>query len=294
MASATLRSQADRGNREVEIEKRIDVGFKIGKLTVVEATNERKNGYTIWRCHCECGNDIFLDTRCLKRGTVTDCGCATKVHPGQKDLTGLRFGNLVCLEPTEERTKNGSTIWRCRCDCGNECLAVSSQLLKGYKKSCGCVSHPPLKDFIGKHFGKLQVISYEGKVGGMHRWRCKCDCGKETVVGQTLLQSGKTKSCGCIQSTIIRDNLKLVDGTSVTILEAGKNRRIKSNTSGYTGVYFNKSSQKWIAQITFQRKTYYLGSYTNIVDAIEAREEGEKLHDNFLEWYYHENMSKMN
>ena len=47
----------------------------------------------------------------------------------------------------------------------------------------------------------------------MHRWRCRCDCGNETIVGQTPLQSGKTKSCGCLQSETYRDNLKLVDGT---------------------------------------------------------------------------------
>lgn len=43
----------------------------------------------------------------------------------------------------------------------------------------------------------LTVLEYAGKQGGMHRWRCLCDCGKESIVGQTLLQSGKNKSCGC-------------------------------------------------------------------------------------------------
>lgn len=108
----------------------------------------------------------------------------------------------------------------------------------------------------------------------------------ETIVGQTLLQTGKTKSCGCIQKDIYKDNLKLVDGTSVTILEANKNRLIASNTSGYTGVYQNKKNGKWVAQITFKRKSYYLGSYEKIEDAIKARQRGEEMHDDFLEWYY--------
>ena len=120
----------------------------------------------------------------------------------------------------------------------------------------------------------------------MHRWKCVCDCGNETIVSQTLLQTGKTKSCGCIQKDIYKDNLKLVDGTSVTILEANKNRLIASNTSGYTGVYQNKKNGKWVAQITFKRKSYYLGSYEKIEDAIKARQRGEEMHDDFLEWYY--------
>ncbi|MDY4970488.1 MAG: hypothetical protein SO101_09540, partial [Lachnospiraceae bacterium] len=109
----------------------ITPGFCLGKLTVREATDLRKNGYTVWNCDCSCGGSIALDTRTLQRGTVRDCGCETKVKPGIKDLTGQRFGRLVCLESTEDRSRNGgSVIWRCRCDCGNECLAASGQLMK--------------------------------------------------------------------------------------------------------------------------------------------------------------------
>ena len=94
------------------------------------------------------------------------------------------------------------------------------QLTAGYRKSCGCLSHPPLKDYLGKRFSMLTVTGYAGKEDGQHLWRCKCDCGKETVVRQTNLQSGKTKSCGCLQEKQLLENLKLCEGTSVTILEA--------------------------------------------------------------------------
>ena len=75
--------------------------------TIVAPTDQRKNGYTIWNCMCDCGGFIELDTRTLQRGTVRDCGCETKVKPGQKDLTGQRFGRLVCLKPSEERDGQG-------------------------------------------------------------------------------------------------------------------------------------------------------------------------------------------
>lgn len=264
----------------------IAVGSRIGCLTVDHATDERRSGYTVWQCSCDCGGEILLDTRCLQRGTVTDCGCITKVKPGQRDLTDLRFGRLVCMEPTEQRSPDGGVIWRCRCDCGRECLAAGRQLLSGYKKSCGCWGHPPQKEYVGSRFGRLTVIGYAGKKDGMHRWKCRCDCGNETTVGQTLLQSGKTKSCGCLQAAIIADNLKLCNGTSVTILQARKNKRMSTNTSGYTGVYQNKKTGKWVAQITFQKKTYYLGSYEKIEDALKARRRGEEMHDEFLEWYF--------
>lgn len=265
---------------------KIQIGFRAGGLTVEAPTAERKSGYTVWLCRCDCGGEIRLDTRCLQRGTVTDCGCKTKVKPGQRDLTGQRFGRLVCLEPTEKRNLGGNVIWRCQCDCGNLCLAVGAQLIQGYKKSCGCLGHPPLKDYMGKRFGMLTVLEYAGKADGMHRWRCLCDCGQETVVGQTLLQTGKTKSCGCLQKRVYEKNLRLVDGTSVTILEAYRKRTVSSNSSGYKGVYWDRSSGKWSAQITFKRKQYHLGQYDRLSDAIKARQCGEKMHNDFLDWYY--------
>lgn len=330
-----------------ERKDKIGVGFRVGKLTVVEATDLRRQGYTVWRCRCDCGGEILLDTRYLKRGTVKDCGCGSKVRPGQKDLTDQRFGKLVCIEPTEKRGPSGGVVWRCHCDCGNDCLAVSTQLTSGYKKSCGCLGRPPLKDWVGKRFGTLEVVAYTGKwnghhywhcrclcgcgreldvsqsalksghtrgcasldrnvigeyVGrrfgmlvvtaydgkrdGQHYWRCQCDCGNETVVGQTNLQSGHTKSCGCLQREVIRDNLKLVDGTSVTMIESRKKGPIKTNTSGYNGVYWNRKNGTWTAQITFKGKTYYLGTYPTILEAVEARKLGEEMYDDFLEWYY--------
>lgn len=265
---------------------KIAPGYTVGKMTVVCATEQRKSGYTVWNCSCACGGEQLLDTRTLQRGTVRDCGCETHVDPGQKDLTGRRFGRLVCLEPMRGRTETGGLIWRCRCACGQECAAPARQLVTGNKKSCGCLGHPPQKEYTGSRFGQLTVTEYAGKRAGMHRWKCRCDCGNETIAGQTLLQSGKTKSCGCLQAAMITENLKLCEGTSVTILEAAKCRRISSNQSGYTGVYQNKKNGKWVAQITFKGKTYYLGSFDKIEDAVKARQRGKKMHDDFLEWYY--------
>ncbi len=262
----------------------IKIGSKIGKLTVTETTGQRRSGYMIWRCRCDCGGEILADTRALRRGSVKHCGCEGGLRPGQRDITGQRFGKLTAVQPTKDRSKNGSTIWRCRCDCGNEILADVSQLTGGNRKSCGCLSHPPLKEFAGKRFGKLTVVEYAGKEAGMHRWKCRCDCGRETVVGQTLLQSGKTKSCGCLQAVTYRENLKLMEGTSVTMLQAVKNGRlIKSNTSGYNGVYYDKRRNRWVAQITFQGKTRYLGSFEELEGAVRARQTGEEIYDEFLD-----------
>lgn len=258
-------------------------GQRFGKLVVTEATDQRKNGYIVWRCRCDCGNEILVDVRKLRRGTAQDCGCSSV--KGETDLRRQRFGKLIVVSQTDRKGSSG-WYWLCKCDCGGTVEAPSRQLLSGYRTSCGCLSHPPLKALVGQRFGMLTVIGYDGKRAGMHRWRCRCDCGKETVVGQTLLQSGKTKSCGCLQKQIYAENLQLIDGTSVTVLESSRNRIIATNTSGHNGVYRHRKTGKWVAQITFKRKTYHLGSYDKIEDAIKAREKGEEMWDDFLDWYY--------
>lgn len=264
---------------------RIEIGYRVGQLTVESPTKERKSGYMVWICRCDCGGSVKLDTRCLQRGTVTDCGCVSKVKPGQKDISGQRFGKLTAVQPTGE-ILNGSVVWRCVCDCGGEVCAPLHQLTAGYRKSCGCLGHPARKDFIGQHFGRLTVIAYAGKRNGLHRWKCRCDCGNETVVGQTLLQTGKTSSCGCLRSESYQDALKLIEGTSITILETGRNKLRSNNTSGHAGVYRRTSTGRWVAQITFKGKRYNLGTYIDKQDAIRARKRGEEMHDDFLEWYY--------
>lgn len=266
------------------VKNTVGVGYRFGRLTVIEKTPEKKNGFPVWRCRCDCGNELLMDTRWIKRGTKLDCGCVTKISPTIRDLTDCRFGKLVVLSPTERRDQNGSVIWHCVCDCGNEVDVPGGQLTNGYKKSCGCLSHPPRKDYIGKRFGRLTVTGYAGKQDGQHLWRCRCDCGSETLVRQTYLQSGHTVSCGCRRCETIRENLRLVDGTSIIKLKAAKTRLLSSNKSGYNGVYQRKDG-KWCAQITFKGKTYYLGTYGKLVDAVQARQRGEELYDDFLSWY---------
>lgn len=54
--------------------------------------------------------------------------------------------------------------------------------------------------------------------------------------------------------------------------------RSKANTSGCTGVYFNKAVGKWQAYITVNRKAKNLGVYTDIEAAVAARKAAEAEH----------------
>lgn len=55
-----------------------------------------------------------------------------------------------------------------------------------------------IDDLTGRRFGRLVVLNREANnKHGRTTWRCKCDCGAETIVCRCELISGDTKSCGC-------------------------------------------------------------------------------------------------
>ena len=56
---------------------------------------------------------------------------------------------------------------------------------------------PNRADLVGRVFGSLTVIAFDGIVRGHTVWRCKCNCGNETCVRNGNLQSGGVRSCGC-------------------------------------------------------------------------------------------------
>lgn len=200
-----------------------------------------------------------------------------------KDLAGLRIGKLTVMEPTEQRVRN-AVVWKCRCDCGNEILVESRRLKPGVIYSCGCekAPDPAGRDLTGLRFGKLTVLSYVRKENGFHIWHCRCDCGNTVDVRQSNLQNGWTTSCGCRRDP--KKNMHYAEGTCLELLQP--DLMYKSNTSGVKGVYYNKKRNKWIAQIMFQQKCYYLGGYDRIEEAAAARAAAEeKIFGDFLKWY---------
>lgn len=54
------------------------------------------------------------------------------------DLTGQRFGRLVVKERRGSDSYK-SSLWLCKCDCGNECLVASHNLRTQHTQSCGCL-----------------------------------------------------------------------------------------------------------------------------------------------------------
>lgn len=105
-------------------------GIRIGKLTVLEPTAQRIRNALVWKCQCDCGNIIFVESRRLKPGVIYSCGCEKMLWENEKDLTGLCFGKLTVMGKSQNRTKDGNPLWRCKCSCGNVIETTRNRLIQ--------------------------------------------------------------------------------------------------------------------------------------------------------------------
>jgi hypothetical protein len=146
------------------------------------------------------------------------------------------------------------------------------------------------EDLTGQRFGKLTVRSLADKdASGIIRWNCICDCGGTITVPAGQLKGGYRKSCGCMNTPYA--DRTLVDGTCIESLRGAIEKKTvsKNNSSGIRGVYKNKRTNRWCAQITFKGKTKYLGSFDTLREAQDARLRGEEIFEEFLASYDAEN-----
>jgi G:T-mismatch repair DNA endonuclease (very short patch repair protein) len=123
--------------------------------------------------------------------------------PAFKNLTGQQFDRLTVLSLNKIDKKHGS-YWNCKCICGNIVIAWSSSLKAGDAKSCGCIK---FTDLTGEKFGYFTVLYQVARpdhlFNSQHRfWLCRCRCGKKKVIDGNALQTGHTKSCGCLKAEI--------------------------------------------------------------------------------------------
>lgn len=131
------------------------------------------------------------------------------------DITGNKYGMLTVVK-FSHTDKNRQSVWKCKCDCGNECEVGGASLKSGNTRSCGCIQKKRRNTFAEKYagqivkendlkgmrFGRLTVESRAEDIvykNGTHvrAWNCICDCGNKKKVSGSLLVSGNTKSCGC-------------------------------------------------------------------------------------------------
>ena len=116
----------------------------------------------------------------------------------------------------------------------------------------------------GYHYVKLYKHD-KGKKMKVHR-----------LVAIAFIPNSSNKPCADHINNNPADNI-LTNVRWATHSENGMNASMNSrNTSGTKGVSFHKRQNKWYAQITVDGKRKHLGYFTNIDDAVKARQEKAK------------------
>ena len=152
----------------------------------------------------------------------------------RKSLVGQKFGKLTVIEMLYNYNNTNKTKCLCNCDCGAKNIIRTPYGLQHAKySSCGCGKKEYIinscgKDIIDQKFGRLLVTDIFWNTNPP-TVSCLCDCGSNVILPKRDVQSGHTKSCGCLKIEKI-SHLKDIDHTNnisdygIKILnKAGKN-----------------------------------------------------------------------
>ena len=134
-------------------------GRSFNRLTVVSRA-KNKDSRAAWNCICECGKNLVVDGKSLRRGQQS-CGCVPSTGRPAIDLTGQTFTYLTVIS----RASNIGThvTWKCQCKCGTVVVVASNDLRRKREptRSCGCwnrersTSHGLTNHPLFKHWSQM-------------------------------------------------------------------------------------------------------------------------------------------
>ena len=225
---------------------------------------------------------------------------------------GERFGRFVVVRSgdpeIDPKTKKKKSRYWCQCDCGSDVKLVrGASLVDGSIQSCGCLHNEVFSEILSEstHGKKYNNYDLSGEYGLGYTFKnevfyfdledydkikdiCWYFNTKGYVVGHDTINTKKQIKMhqlilptydGCVADHIDtnakNDNRKM-NLRIATQEENTRNRKTpNNNTSGKTGVSFDKNKTKWVAYIGYNKQNIYLGSFVSYQDAVNARTEAE-------------------
>lgn len=202
-----------------------------------------------------------------------------------KDISGNRYGKLVVIEYAWSKKKQ--TLWRCKCDCGNEYIGTRDHLVSGNTRSCGCLSG---NQYHGMHETRLYRIysamcqrCYNPNNTGYKHYGGRgikiCDEWRNHINGRINFfkwakENGYNENLSIdridVNGDYSPDNCRWVDRSV-----QGLNKRNGGTETGITGVTIDKERGKYLARICVNKKQINLGRFDSLEEAATARREAE-------------------
>lgn len=248
----------------------------------------------------------------VKNGQYKSCGCTycRNLDYKPEDLTNKRFGHLIAhhIVPKPDCIKTSGTYWYCNCDCGGHNIVRCSDLKRLKITSCG---HCPKNtyDLSGEYgvgytsngkkflfditdYCLINKYTWSINADGYVFAYVKKENGKQKYLYMHRLVMGLDENNNYIidhryhdKSDNRKEHLRIT-----TTQNNNRNAALaKNNTSGVTGVCWDKLMNQWKAQITVDYKTIILGysSDFNIATAIR-----KKAEDKYFKEYSYNNSMK--
>lgn len=155
-------------------------GKRFGRLIVQKKLNEKKHGYYVWECKCDCGEFVKATTQDLTGERKQSCGCLEHEF---EDLTGTKWERLTVIKLADHRNNKGELLWECSCSCesNKQCFISRDKLVKGHTKSCGCLlkehrgkNHSRWNNGVTKISKKLRNTITPWKIASLEKYDYRC------------------------------------------------------------------------------------------------------------------------
>lgn len=232
------------------------------------------------------------------------------------DLTGQKFGRLTVIKRADDyiSPKGQRKIqWECRCDCGNDVIILGSNLTNGYTLSCGCL----LKEISskrGRSAKKYNTYDLSGDYGIGYTLKgeefyfdledydkIKNYCWYRTNHDYIIAKVPNGNGSHIKLHNLLFPDAQKVDHIKhinydnrksqlrpVTSSQNMMNRKPnKNNKSGYKGVSWHNSKNKWSAYIGENNKRHQK-DFNDFDEAVKQRKEWEEKY--FGEFSYDNSM----
>ena len=223
------------------------IGQRFGKLVVEELIGHTKNHGVIWKCKCDCGNEVDVLAACLTGNRKTSCGCDTIERIRQSRIKS----NTYDLS-------------------GDYGIGYTS---KGEEFYFDLEDYELIKDYCWRmHNGYLDAKVRDGS-------------NKRILMHCLIMGHKYVDHIGGNKNDNRKSNLRIPPKKYKFHTYNNMNKRIQSNnTSGCPGVYYCKDRCKWRVSISVNNRCIDLGSYSTFDEAVRVRKEAEEKY--FGEYSY--------
>lgn len=275
-------------------------GDVFGWLTIMNECENNGKKYRTFNVRCSCGREFETAIATFKRPEPKCHWCANKIKAQSKvmELVGKTFGNWDVLEKGEVNER-GCNQYYCRCKrCGEISLRTQYAITHYTKKKCP-KCRPDFKFRIIDEYaigtlpsGDEFIIDAEDiEAVSQYWWYKKPD---QDYIICDLHHKGKLLRRIRLHRflmNVLDDNRVVVDHinrnprdcrkSNMRIATQSQNCLNKSrhskNTSGYTGVQYEKSKGKYVAIIQIARVNIRLGSSESKIECAQMYNEAAKI-----------------